>query len=149
VRSECADTIVYECVSVAAPTGVTDPDDLCTGFDGTDLDLVATFSDYSTGTLVPGTYSFSIRGTADSGDTQIASFDWVLTSPCEAPGVAITDPGQTDYMDDYTDVEQTFMLTTFTTVPVGCAPELTYECTGVEAPDGSDVTSTLCALNLG
>lgn len=106
---------------------------------------MATFNDYSTETLVPGTYTFAIRATADSGDTQTATFDWVLTSPCEAPGVVISDPGQADYEDDYTGVEQTVTLTPFETVPAGCAVELTYECTGVVAPDGSDVTATLCA----
>ena len=99
--------------------------------------------------LPVGTYTFTIRATSENGDFVEATFTWVLTSPCEAPSVTITSTTQDNYVDTYTDTAQSVTLTPFTTEPVGCAAELTYECTSVVGPDSSDFTSVLCSSGSG
>ena len=95
-----------------------------------DLVLTATEDNYFDEDLIPGTYVFTITGTDPASNTQTATFNWVLTSPCDPP-TSLDDTMQTNYSDTYTGTPQTFVLTDFTVVPSRCQSELVYTCTGV------------------
>lgn len=102
----CDSRITYTCESVIGPDSQDYVTELCSSFDGTiqsdgsggTLNLFADSDDYTDGTLPPGTYTFTIRGSTEVGTTVDRTFTWTLIDPCGPPeSISVADINVSDY----------------------------------------------------
>ena len=101
------------------------------------VDLQFTLDDYSSGDIVPGTYTFTYSVTTGSPDaplTKTFTFDFILSDACETS--VITIPTITDQSYTISDVTQSFnfetdFLNPFSVVPAFCETTLTLTTSAV------------------